>query len=80
MMTTPVPKSILNEIQKMQMAFIWGDDENGREMCAVNQEIVIMPKCLGGLGLRWASANFYERCLLTEVGLGHSIWIQFTLV
>jgi hypothetical protein len=32
MMSMLLPKSCLDEIQKLQRGFIWGDNENGRIM------------------------------------------------
>ncbi|MCI31176.1 putative ribonuclease H protein, partial [Trifolium medium] len=52
MMTTVVPKSCLDEIQKLQRRFIWGDTEDKKKFHAVKWETVCMPKSSGGLGLR----------------------------
>ncbi|KAK2422286.1 Polynucleotidyl transferase, ribonuclease H superfamily protein [Trifolium repens] len=51
-MTNKIPKACLDEIQKLQRSFIWGDSEAGRKYHAVNWGIVTTPKRLGGLGLR----------------------------
>jgi len=52
MMTTSVPKSCLNEIQKIQRAFIWGDEEGHRKYHAVSWDNVTLQKARGGLGIR----------------------------
>lgn len=63
MMATKIPKAVLQDIHKMQRAFIWGDDENGRHVHAVNWDTVTKPKYLGGLGLRRLS-TMNDACLL----------------
>jgi hypothetical protein len=52
MMSTPIPKACLDQIQKMQRNFIWGDTEQKRRFHAVGWDKVTVPKCMGGLGLR----------------------------
>ncbi|PNY05394.1 ribonuclease H [Trifolium pratense] len=37
MMTSPIPKTCLNEIQKIQRAFIWGDEDGNRKYHAAIQ-------------------------------------------
>ncbi|MCH90084.1 putative non-LTR retrolelement reverse transcriptase, partial [Trifolium medium] len=52
MMTASIPNSILQEVQRLQRDFIWGDTINGRKHHAVRWELISTPKDLGGLGLR----------------------------
>jgi hypothetical protein len=52
MMTAAIPKACLNEIQKIQRGFIWGDDNGSRKYHAVSWENVTLPKSHGGLGIR----------------------------
>ncbi|MCH82717.1 putative ribonuclease H protein, partial [Trifolium medium] len=52
MMTNRIPKGCLEEIQKLQRKFIWGERDDARRYHAVNWDEVTKPKCLGGLGLR----------------------------
>jgi hypothetical protein len=52
MMTNKIPKSCLEEIQKLQRNFIWGDKEGAKKYHAVSWEMVTKPKDCGGLGLR----------------------------
>jgi hypothetical protein len=52
MMSTKIPKSCLNDIQKLQRDFIWGDTTNERRFHAVSWEKITTPKWMGGLGLR----------------------------
>jgi hypothetical protein len=47
MMTAAIPKTCLNEIQKIQRAFIWGDEDGARRYHAVNWEKVTQPKAIG---------------------------------
>ncbi|GAU11214.1 hypothetical protein TSUD_342040 [Trifolium subterraneum] len=63
MMTTAIPKACLQEIQKIQRAFIWGDDDDGRKYHAVNWEIVTKPKAYGGLGIR-RLVHMNQACLM----------------
>ncbi|PNX57873.1 hypothetical protein L195_g050625, partial [Trifolium pratense] len=63
MMTTAIPKACLNEIQKIQRAFIWGDDESGRKYHAVSWENVTKPKVYGGLGIR-RLVHMNKACLM----------------
>jgi hypothetical protein len=52
MMTNCIPKGCLEEIQRLQRNFIWGDTDDVRKYHAVGWEVVTTPKCYGGLGLR----------------------------
>ncbi|MCH81630.1 RNA-directed DNA polymerase (Reverse transcriptase) [Trifolium medium] len=52
MMNASIPKSCLNDIQKIQRGFIWGDEIDKHKFHAVRWEIVTTPKEFGGLGLR----------------------------
>lgn len=52
MMTTPIAKACLKEIEKLQRGFIWGDTEVGRRLHLVNWDTLTLPKAQGGLGLR----------------------------
>lgn len=52
MMTTPIPKNCLHEIQRLQGGFIWGDTVDARRMDMDNWNTLILPKLLGGLGIR----------------------------
>lgn len=63
MMTMPIPKSCLNEIQRLQRRFVWGDNNQSRKWHAVKWSVVTMPRHLGGLGiLNLASMN--KACLM----------------
>ncbi|KAK2417156.1 hypothetical protein QL285_039488 [Trifolium repens] len=63
MMTSAIPKGSLTEIQKIQRAFIWGDDDGGRRYHAVNWEKVTKPKAYGGLGIR-RLVHMNQACLM----------------
>jgi hypothetical protein len=52
MMSMLLPKSCLDEIQKLQRGFIWGDNENGRKYHDVGWNNVSQSKENGGLGIR----------------------------
>jgi ribonuclease HI len=52
MMTSIIPKTCVEEIQRKQRRFIWGDTENSRRHHAVGWDTMTKPKEFGGLGLR----------------------------
>ncbi|MCH93118.1 RNA-directed DNA polymerase (Reverse transcriptase) [Trifolium medium] len=52
MMTTIIPKACIEENQRMQRRFIWGDTDQARRYHAVGWHILSKPKTSGGLGLR----------------------------
>jgi hypothetical protein len=60
MMTSKIPKSCLDDIQRQ---FIWGETENVRKFHAVRWSCVTMPKELGGLGMRRLD-EMNKACLL----------------
>lgn len=63
MLTMAIQKACLNEIQRIQRSFIWGDSEAGRKFHAVNWMQVMKPKKFGGLGLRKLEVKI-DACLL----------------
>jgi hypothetical protein len=52
MMTTNIPRIVLQEAERLQRSFIWGDSNEGKKHHTVNWEVVTRPKELGCLGLR----------------------------
>jgi hypothetical protein len=63
MMTNKIPKGCLDDIQRLQRNFIWGDTEEARKYHAVGWDVVTTPKWLGGLGLRKLE-NMNKACIL----------------
>ncbi|KAK2394949.1 hypothetical protein QL285_056723 [Trifolium repens] len=63
MMTSKIPKSCLDDIQRIQRNFIWGDYDNVRKYHAVNWSAITKPKWMGGLGIRNLEA-MNQACLL----------------
>jgi hypothetical protein len=63
MMAAKIPKFCLDEIQKMQRQFIWGDTEQKRRFHAIGWEKITVPKWLGGLGIRKLD-HMNQACLL----------------
>jgi hypothetical protein len=52
MMSSKIPKTCLDDIQRLQRKFIWGDTEDRRKYHAVSWKNITTPKWMGGLGLR----------------------------
>ncbi|GAU38338.1 hypothetical protein TSUD_61990 [Trifolium subterraneum] len=52
MMSTLILKACLEDIQRLQRQFIWGDTENKRRFYAIGWDRITVPKKMGGLGLR----------------------------
>jgi hypothetical protein len=63
MMTNRLPQSCIDEIEKLERNFIWGDNAHIRRVHAVRWDVVTMPKFMGGLGLR-KLRPMNEACLL----------------
>ncbi|MCH79377.1 putative non-LTR retroelement reverse transcriptase [Trifolium medium] len=66
MMTNKIPKACIDEIQKLQRNFIWGDSDEARKYHAVSWEMVTKPKYLGGLGLR--KLDIMNKACLLKLG------------
>jgi ribonuclease HI len=82
MMSMPIPKSCLHEIDKIQRAFIWGDSEEKKRMHLISWSRITMPKQCGGLGLR--KLEFMNEACLMKMGWSlmvgeHSLWGQVLL-
>lgn len=52
MMSNMLPKACIDEIQRMQKSFIWGDSTDKKSYHVVSWDNVIRPKSEGRLGLR----------------------------
>jgi len=63
MMTTSIPKSILENIQKLQRTFIWGESGTERKYHAIGWDMITRPKDMEGLGLRRLSIR-NKACIL----------------
>jgi hypothetical protein len=79
MMSMQIPKSCLNEIEKVQRAFIWGDTEEKRKSHMVSWNTITQPKECGGLGLRNLQ-SMNEACLMklgwSLMSEEYSLWGQ----
>jgi len=64
MMAAKMQKSCLEEIDKIERAFIWGDTDHVRKVHAVRWEVVTRPEDVGGLGLRKLLTVMNQACLL----------------
>lgn len=63
MMTMQLPSACIEEVHRLQRAFIWGDTSTCRKVHKVSWSSMNLPKEAGGLGLR----NLYimnEACLM----------------
>jgi ribonuclease HI len=79
MMSMSIPKSCLQEIEKAQRAFIWGDTEDKRKAHVISWNTLTQPKDCGGLGLRNLQ-SMSEACLM-KMGWSlmtgeHNMWGQ----
>lgn len=67
MMTDLLPKVCINEIQRMQKNFIWGDTMDKKRYHVVSWKTITTPKAEGGLRLRkleqMNTGLHYETCL-----------------
>lgn len=63
MMTSVLPDSRIQEIQKIRRSFIWGDNDQRKKVHLLSWDKLILPKGLGGLGLRNLE-NMNNACLL----------------
>lgn len=52
MMSVMVPKACLQEIQRLQCSFIWGDQGNSRKAHMLNWQVLQLPKNMGCLAMR----------------------------
>lgn len=52
MMASVIPKGCLDEIQRLQRRFIWGEEGNNHKYHVVSWNTVTKPKTAGGLGTR----------------------------
>jgi hypothetical protein len=66
MMTNRIPKGVLEEIQKIQRNFIWGDNNGAKKYHAIRWDVVTMPKHHGGLGLR--KLDVMNRACILKLG------------
>lgn len=77
-----VPKKVLNELIRLQRAFLWGGDEAHRKIAWVSWKTICLPKSQGGLGIKNLEA--FNIALLSKwrwkclVG-GDSLWHQVLL-
>lgn len=52
MVSSMVPKGCIKEIQNSHRSFIWGDEEDNKNIHTVNWNTITMAKDVRGLGLR----------------------------
>ncbi|PNY12420.1 ribonuclease H [Trifolium pratense] len=65
-MSAKVPKSVLDDIERLQRQFIWGDTDQKRRHHAIGWEKLTVPKRMGGLGFRKLE-TMNKACLLKLV-------------
>jgi ribonuclease HI len=65
-MSTSIPKACLEDIQRMQRNFIWGDTVQKRRFHAVGWQKITVPKWSGGLGLR--NLDIMNKACLCKLG------------
>jgi len=52
MQYTKIPKTICDEIEKIQRGFVWGDSDQRRKAHLVSWDVCCLPKMQGGLGFK----------------------------
>ncbi|PNY06182.1 ribonuclease H [Trifolium pratense] len=63
MMTIPIPKSILHDIQRIQRNFIWGHEEGTKKFHMIKWDNLTLPRFGGGLSIRNLS-TMNNACLM----------------
>ncbi|PNY01940.1 ribonuclease H [Trifolium pratense] len=79
MMSMQVPRSCLDDIEKIQCSFIWGDTENVKKLHTIGRNTMILPKYLGGLDIR--NLRIMNDACLMKLGWNlrtkkESLWTQ----
>ncbi|GAU34270.1 hypothetical protein TSUD_321160 [Trifolium subterraneum] len=77
MMSSLIPKACLDEIQRIQRNFIWGDTEQKRKYHAIGWEKIVVTKDMGGLGMR--KLDIMNKTCLCKLGWklqagGDALW------
>ncbi|MCH96047.1 ribonuclease H, partial [Trifolium medium] len=57
------PKTICEEVDKIQRGFVWGDSDQGRKTRLISWEVCCLPKNDGGLGI-WQAQHMNEAFLM----------------
>ncbi|XP_065859834.1 uncharacterized protein [Euphorbia lathyris] len=57
MQACKLPEPVLNELDKINRSFLWGESGEGRKIHLVPWKEVCQPKSMGGLGIRQAKDN-----------------------
>ena len=47
-----IPQKVINRLVKLQRNFLWGGDQDNKKIPWVKWDIVCLPKCEGGLGIK----------------------------
>ncbi|MCH84271.1 RNA-directed DNA polymerase (Reverse transcriptase), partial [Trifolium medium] len=79
MMSMQIPRSCLDDIEKIQRSFIWGETENVKRVHTIGWNTMILPKYLGGLGIR--NLRIMNDACLMKLGWNlrtkkESLWTQ----
>lgn len=60
----PLPQSVVDRVDSMCRAFLWGKKSEGRSKPLVSWQLVCSPRCEGGLGLH--NLKIWNRALLCK--------------
>ncbi|GAU24368.1 hypothetical protein TSUD_390770 [Trifolium subterraneum] len=74
-----IPKTICDEVDKIQRGFLWGDSEQGRKAHLISWDVCCLPKIDGGLGLRKThnmNEAFLMKILWNLINNPNNLWCR----
>jgi len=74
-----IPKTICDEVDKIQRGFVWGDSDQGRKAHLISWNVCSLPKIDGGLGFRQArnmNEAFLMKILWNLINNPDNLWCR----